>query len=74
MSEFHIYENWRARRHKAIIHRGSCGDCNDGHGKSGGTDSKNGRWHGPFPTLQQAQAVSVGLQNVVDRREHRCVS
>jgi len=73
MDDFHIYENWRARGHKAIIHRASCGDCNDGHGKGGGTSARNGQWHGPYSTLQQAQAASALLRNVVDRREHRCV-
>ena len=73
MDTFHIYENWRARGHKAIIQGASCGDCNDGHGKHGGTDPSNGQWYGPYPTLQQAQAASAGLRNVVDRREHRCV-
>jgi hypothetical protein len=72
-SGFHVYENWRARGHKAVIHRDSCGHCNNGHGTSGGTDPKNGQWHGPFPTLQQAQAFSSALRNVATRTEHRCI-
>jgi hypothetical protein len=71
--EFHIYENWHAEMHKAIIHRASCGDCNDGHGKGGGTNPKNGQWHGPYLTLRLAQTASGLLPNVVERREHRCV-
>ena len=34
--KFYIYENWQAGPHKAVIHRGSCGHCNNGQGKTGG--------------------------------------
>ena len=74
MDSFHIYENLRAGEHKAVIHRGSCGDCNNGRGKAGGTSSKNGRWHGPYSSLEQAQTASAALRDVTNHREHRCVS
>ena len=73
MEEFYIYENWQAGPHKAIIHRGSCGHCKDGHGSAGGSDPKHGKWHGPYATLHIAQSVSAGLPGVVVRRGHRCV-
>lgn len=73
MENFHIYENWQAGPHKAIIHRGSCGHCKDGHGSMGGSHPKHGRWLGPFPTLDAAENVSEGLPEVVVRRRHRCV-
>lgn len=53
---YYIYENWRAWRHKAIIHRGSCGHCNNGQGRNEGNyDPNNGAWHGPYADLQEAQ-------------------
>jgi hypothetical protein len=70
---FYIYENWRAADHKEIIHRASCGDCKNGRGKGGGTNPTNGHWHGPYPTLHQAEAASASLHNVTERREHKCV-
>ena len=56
-----IYENWRAADHKALIHRASCGRCNDGEGWHGGTDSSNGRWIGPFDGLEEARANLAGM-------------
>lgn len=29
---FYIYENWQAGPHKAVLHTGPCGHCNDGQG------------------------------------------
>src|SRR6195256_1158289 len=29
-SEYYIYENWAAGPHKAVLHRGTCGQCNAG--------------------------------------------
>lgn len=51
---YFVYENWRARGHKAIVHRGTCHFCNDGRGVTTGTRSDNGRWHGPYSTAEQA--------------------
>jgi hypothetical protein len=51
MHVFYVYENWRAGPHKLVIHIGSCGDCNDGHGKAGATNPAYCRWHGPFPNV-----------------------
>ena len=55
---FYVYENWRARGHKAVIHRGSCGFCNHGKGLTTGTRPEHGRWLGPFTTLSAAQAAA----------------
>jgi hypothetical protein len=33
--EYFVYENWRARGHKAIIHKGNCPFCKNGDGLSG---------------------------------------
>src|SRR5437588_4945453 len=35
-SEYYIYENWAAGPHKAVLHRGSCGQCNAGKGRPAG--------------------------------------
>ena len=71
--KFHIYENWRAGAHKAVIHRGSCGHCKNGAGRAGGHDPGNARWHGPLETLEEAEELSAGLSGVVVRSRCRCV-
>jgi hypothetical protein len=57
-----VYENWRAHGQRATVHRGDCGHCNDGAGQRGGTRSDNGKWHGPFMTVNDAlrQAALCG--------------
>ena len=70
---FYVYENWQAGPHKAVIHRGTCGHCNDGRGRAGGYDTQHAQWHGPFEDLQQARDFSEALQGVVDRSQCRCV-
>ena len=43
---YYVYENWTAE-HKAVIHRGSCGNCNEGRGcHKNPLCGRNGRWHG----------------------------
>src|SRR5215469_8736750 len=56
---FYIYENWQAGPRKAVIHKGSCGHCNDGNGVSGGYDPKHAKWHGPFESLAAAHEGST---------------
>ena len=48
-----------------MMHVGPCGHCNDGKGKAGGYDPRHAKWHGPFKTLADAEAVSAGIKNVV---------
>jgi hypothetical protein len=69
---FYIYENWQAGPHKAVLHNGSCGFCNNGQGLAGGSDPKHGTWHGPFPSLNEAR-VAQERMNVQVRSECRCV-
>lgn len=73
MENFYIYENWQAGPRKAIIHRGSCGDCKDGLGKAGGSDPRHAIWHGPYDTLALAENISAGLPRILVRKRHRCV-
>ena len=58
---YYVYENWRAGPHKAVIHQGKCGFCNNGAGQRGGTHPKHGRWHGPFPTAAAAKPYAGTL-------------
>jgi len=55
VSDYWVYENWRARGHQARVHEGNCPSCNNGEGLRGrGTHPDNGRWHGPFPSFEEA--------------------
>jgi Domain of unknown function (DUF4145) len=66
-----VYENWTAE-HKAVIHDAACGYCNDGAGcHPNPLGTQNGKWHGPFDSLQTAQEAARATGRQV--REHRCV-
>ena len=54
--QFWAYENWVAAGHRATLHRGECGFCNNGAGAHGGGQTRNGRWLGPFPSPEAAKA------------------
>jgi F-type H+-transporting ATPase subunit beta len=69
---FYIYENWRAGPHKAVIHHGSCGYCNEGEGKARGYNPGNANWHGPFSTLNEARQASASM-HVIEHKECRCI-
>lgn len=69
---YFIYENWRAGPHKAVLHIDVCPFCNSGRGIGGGTDPRNGKWHGPFSRLAQASSAQRRL-HVDARIEHACV-
>jgi hypothetical protein len=49
---YYVYENYPTNT--ATTHEGSCRNCNEGKGKRGATDTVNGRWHGPFETIDAA--------------------
>src|SRR5579862_8535537 len=71
--EFYIYENWAAGPHKIVLHRGSCGQCNQGKGRPAGHDANHARWHGPFATLAQGREVAHAMTGVLIRSECKCV-
>jgi hypothetical protein len=73
MDKFYIYENWQAGPRKAVIHRGLCGNCNDGKGKVGGYDPAHADWHGPFDDLDAAREASKALPHILHHLECRCV-
>lgn len=58
---FWVYENWRARGHRVVIHLGTCAFCNDGSGLNGGHDPRNARWHGAFRSFEDAYAFARSL-------------
>jgi 4-hydroxy-tetrahydrodipicolinate synthase len=72
-AEFYIYENWTAGPHKIVLHRGSCGQCNQGKGRPAGHDANHARWHGPYTTLPQGREVAHGMTGVLIRSECKCV-
>jgi 4-hydroxy-tetrahydrodipicolinate synthase len=72
-AEFYIYENWVAGPHKIVLHRGSCGQCNQGKGRPAGHDANHARWHGPYATLVQGREVAHGMTGVLIRSECKCV-
>ena len=72
-AEFYIYENWAAGPHKIVLHRGSCGQCNQGKGRPTGHDANHARWHGPFATLPQGREIAHGMTGVLIRSECKCV-
>ncbi len=71
--EFYIYENWAAGPHKIVLHRGSCGQCNQGRGRPAGHEANHARWHGPYATLAQGREVAHGMTGVLIRSECKCV-
>jgi 4-hydroxy-tetrahydrodipicolinate synthase len=72
-AEFYIYENWIAGPHKIVLHRGSCGQCNQGKGRPAGHDSNHARWHGPYATLAIGRDAAHGMTGVLIRSECKCV-
>jgi 4-hydroxy-tetrahydrodipicolinate synthase len=72
-AEFYIYENWVAGPHKIVLHRGSCGQCNQGKGRPAGHDANHARWHGPYATLTQGREVAHSMTGVLIRSECKCV-
>ncbi len=72
-AEFYIYENWAAGPHKIVLHRGSCGQCNQGKGRPAGHDANHARWHGPYATLAQGRDIAHSMTGVLIRSECKCV-
>jgi hypothetical protein len=73
VADFFIYENWLAGPHKVVLHRSSCGQCNQGKGRPTGHDANHARWDGPYATLTEAREASRSLPNVLIRSECKCI-
>jgi hypothetical protein len=68
---YYIYENWIAEN-KAVIHRGSCGNCKEGKGcHENPLGNKNGKWSPPFKSIEEAERFAIETGRPV--RKHRCV-
>jgi hypothetical protein len=72
--EYYIYENWAAGPHKAVLHRGSCGQCNAGKGRPTGHDANHARWHGPYGNATEARTATHQMAGVLIRSECKCVA
>ena len=60
---YHIYENWVAEK-KAILHKGERSFCREGKGIHNNVHGKkNGKWHGPFDTYENAKNFAQSLKN-----------
>jgi len=69
--DYYIYENRRAKPHRAVLHAGACRHCNQGQGRNGRTP-KRARWHGPFSTLEDARRQQRSMAAQV-KKACRCV-
>ena len=56
MAEYWVYENWVMKQ--ATTHYGSCAHCQRRNGQQGATGKKDGRWHGPLPSIGAAEATA----------------
>ncbi len=72
-AEFYIYENWAAGPHKIVLHRGTCGQCNQGKGRPAGHDANHSRWHGPYPNLSAGRQAAHAMPGILIRSECKCV-
>jgi 4-hydroxy-tetrahydrodipicolinate synthase len=70
---FYIYENWLAGPHKIVLHRSSCGQCNQGKGRPAGHDANHARWHGPYATLTETRETAQNMAGVLIRSECKCI-
>ena len=70
---FYVYENWLAGPHKIVLHRSTCSQCNHGKGHPAGQAANHSRWHGPYPTLNEAREASRAIPAVLIRSECKCI-
>jgi 4-hydroxy-tetrahydrodipicolinate synthase len=70
---FFIYENWAAGPRKIVLHRGTCGQCNQGKGRPAGHDANHASWHGPYATLAQGREAAHAMTNILIRSECKCI-
>src|SRR5437867_8200887 len=71
--DFYVYENWLAGPHKIVLHRSSCGQCNQGKGRPAGHDANHAKWHGPYATLSEAREATHHIPGVLIRSECKCI-
>ena len=64
--KFVVYENWRVRPKKAMVHKASCGHANESHQRIEpnwliNNHDPNDRWFGYFNSLNEAIAFGALL-------------
>jgi hypothetical protein len=60
---FYFYINFPTFKSRTIlIHRGECGDCQNGIGKHNIGSNEKGFWSGPFKNLDDADSAMKKLQ------------
>jgi len=67
---YHVYENWRAQGHYAKVHLSHCGQCKNGQGTHPGAGNSNGKWHGPFVSLNEATVAAHKASRIVSNCQH----
>ena len=68
---YYVYENWIAEN-KAVIHRGSCGNCKEGKGcHQNPLGNKNGKWSPLFESIEEAERFAIETGRSV--RKHKCI-
>lgn len=67
MTAFWVYENWTVRPKKAKVHAGQCSFSNKGRGTDRGIRHRNGDWHGPISSLEEALALATSLPGEASR-------
>jgi 4-hydroxy-tetrahydrodipicolinate synthase len=72
-TDFYIYENWQVGPRKIVLHRSSCGQCNQGKGRPAGHDANHARWHGPYASLSLARDTAHNMAGVLIRSECKCI-
>lgn len=72
-ASFFVYENWAAGPHKAVLHRSTCGQCNQGKARPAGHSANHAQWHGPYATLAEARQVTHTMPSVLIRSECKCI-
>lgn len=69
---YYIYRNWVAEK-KAVIHRADCGYCNNGRGfHKNPMGDKNGRWFGPYSTIEEALSEAIKTYKGMKLELKRC--
>jgi hypothetical protein len=68
---YYVYENWQAG-HRARVHHAECSYCKHGQGVHPGAGDKNGKWYGPFTTVDAARAAPLRYSGAVRRPCGHC--
>ena len=65
VGDIYFYENWVAKGHTAVIHKGGCSFCNYGQGRYRKTSTRNGAWSSAYLTVAEAKQAAEAKGAVV---------